>query len=535
MNSVNYLGNPNLKKVNVPVDFEQGQVEEYIKCQNNPLYFIKTYMKIVTVDEGLIDFDLWDFQEDMIQEFCDSRFVICKMPRQTGKSTTIIAYLLHYALFNQDVRIGILANKGSTARELLGRLQLAYEHLPLWLQQGVEEWNKGNIELENGSKILASSTSSSAIRGGTFNIIFLDEFAFVPDHISEEFFRSVYPTISSGNTTKVLIVSTPNGMNQFYKMWINAVEGHSDYVPIDVHWSQVPGRDEEWKDQTIRNTSEDQFRVEFETEFIGSVDTLISPSKLRNLVFREPKYKKDNLHIWETPQPDRVYFVSVDVARGVQKDYSVFVVLDVTDTPYKMVARYKDNDISPMLFPNVINRVAKQYNDSWVLVEVNDIGGQVADILYYDLEYENMISSVVKGRAGQVISAGFGKDTSFGLKTTPQVKRIGCRTLKDLIEEDKLLIPDFDTIAELTGFVSKGKGYQAAEGGNDDLVMALVLFSWVTGQRYFKDLLDQDLRLKLYTDRMKSIEDDLLPFGIISDGLGQDGFVDTDGTHWSYV
>ena len=294
MNSVNYLGNPNLKKVNVPVDFEQGQVEEYIKCQNNPLYFIKTYLKIVTVDEGLIDFDLWDFQEDMIQEFCDNRFVICKMPRQTGKSTTIIAYLLHYALFNQDVRVGILANKGSTARELLSRLQLAYEHLPLWLQQGVEEWNKGNIELENGSKILASSTSSSAIRGGTFNIIFLDEFAFVPDHISEEFFRSVYPTISSGNTTKVLIVSTPNGMNQFYRMWINAVEGHSDYVPIDVHWSQVPGRDEEWKDQTIRNTSEDQFRVEFETEFIGSVDTLISPSKLRNLVFREPKYKKDN-------------------------------------------------------------------------------------------------------------------------------------------------------------------------------------------------------------------------------------------------
>ena len=324
-------------------------------------------------------------------------------------------------------------------------------------------------------------------------------------------------------------------MNQFYKMWVNAEEGKSDYVPIDVHWSKVPGRDDEWKEQTIRNTSEDQFRVEFETEFIGSVDTLISPSKLRNLVFREPIYKKDNLHVWETPQPGRVYFVSVDVARGVQQDYSVFTVLDVTDTPYKMVGRYRDNDISPMLFPNVINRIAKQYNDAWVLVEVIDIGGQVADILYYDLEYENMISSVVKGRAGQVISAGFGKDTSFGLKTTPQVKRIGCRTLKDLIEEDKLLIPDFDTIAELTGFVAKGKGYQAVEGSHDDLVMSLVLFSWVTGQRYFKDLLDQDLRLKLYTDRMKSIEDDLLPFGIISDGLGQDGFVDTDGTHWNYV
>ena len=254
MNSINYLGNPLLKKSNVPINFAQEEVEEYLKCAEDPIHFIKNYVKIVTVDEGLRPFDLWDFQEDMVSSFVENRFVICKMPRQTGKSTTIISFLLHYVLYNQDVRVGILANKGNTARELLGRLQLAYEHLPLWLQQGVVEWNKGNIELENGSKILASSTSSSAIRGGTFNIIFLDEFAFVPDHISEEFFRSVYPTISSGNTTKVLIVSTPNGMNQFYKMWVNAVEGKSDYVPIDVHWSKVPGRDNKWKEQKIRNT-----------------------------------------------------------------------------------------------------------------------------------------------------------------------------------------------------------------------------------------------------------------------------------------
>ena len=261
MNSekINYLGNPLLKKANVPIDFTPEQIEEYVKCGEDPIYFIKNYMQIVNVDEGLMNFEMWDFQEDMINTFSDNRFVICKMPRQTGKSTTIIAYLLHYVLYNSDVRVGILANKGQTARELLGRWRLAYENLPLWLQQGVVEWNKGNIELENGSKVLASSTSSSAIRGGTFNIIFLDEFAFVPDNIAEEFFRAVYPTISSGNKTKVLIVSTPNGMNQFYKMWVDSVEGRSDYVPIDVHWSSVPGRDEAWKEQTIRNTSEDQF------------------------------------------------------------------------------------------------------------------------------------------------------------------------------------------------------------------------------------------------------------------------------------
>ena len=258
---VNYLGNPLLKKANVQYNFTKEEIEEYIKCKDDIVYFVKNYMKVVTVDDGLVPFDLWDFQEDMINKFHDNRFVICKMPRQTGKSTTIIAYLLHYCLYNAAVRVGILANKGQTARELMSRWKLAYENLPLWLQQGVVEWNKGNIELENGSKVLASATSSSAIRGGTFNIIMLDEFAFVPENIAEEFFRSVYPTISSGSDTKVLIVSTPNGMNQFYKMWIDCVEGRNDYIPIDVHWSQVPGRDERWKNETIRNTSEDQFRV----------------------------------------------------------------------------------------------------------------------------------------------------------------------------------------------------------------------------------------------------------------------------------
>jgi hypothetical protein len=535
MKNINYLGNPNLKKKNIPISFTQEQVDEYIKCKDDPIHFIKNYIKIVTVDEGLVDFDLWDFQEEMVQKFDSDRFVICKMPRQTGKSTTIIAYLLHYVLFNEDVKVAILANKGVTARELLSRLQLAYEHLPLWLQQGVVEWNKGNIELENGSKIMASATSSSAIRGGTFNIIFLDEFAFVPENIADEFFRAVYPTISSGNTTKVFIVSTPNGMNMFYKMWVDSVEGRSDYTPIDVHWSQVPGRDAAWKEQTIRNTSVDQFRVEFETEFVGSANTLISPAKLRTLAFRDPLNEKDGYAVWAEPIKGNSYFLSSDVARGAGKDYSAFTVINVTDTPYKLVARYRSNTISPLLYPDIIYKVAKHYNEAMVSVESNDIGGQVADALYYDFEYENMISSTVKGRSGQVVSAGFGKRSYIGLKTTTQVKRIGCSTLKDLIEEDKLLILDFNTISELTSFVVRGKSYRAQEGTNDDLVMTLVCFAWVANQRYFKELMDQELRTKLYSNRIEEIEQEITPFGFISDGNEDDSFVDSTGTRWETV
>ena len=531
----NYLGNPLLKRANVPMDFSEEQIEEYVKCSKNPIHFIKNYIQIVNVDEGLVPFDLWEFQEDMINKFNDNRFVICKMPRQTGKSTTIIAYLLHFVLYNQDVRVGILANKGVTARELLGRWKLAYENLPMWLQQGVVEWNKGNIELENGSKILASATSSSAIRGGTFNIIMLDEFAFVPDNIAEEFFRSVYPTISSGNTTKVLIVSTPNGMNQFYKMWTDAVEGRSDYLPIDVHWSEVPGRDKKWKEQTIRNTSEDQFRIEFETEFIGSTNTLISPSKLTKLVYKNPIASKDGYDVWEKAQDGRSYFMACDVARGAGKDFSAFSVIDITDTPYRMVARYMNNQISPLLYPTVIAKVAQDYNEAHVLLEVNDIGGQVADTLHYDLEYENILTSTTKGRSGQVLSAGFSKGTDLGIKTTAQVKRIGCRVLKNLIEEDQLLIPDLMAIAELSCFAIKGKSYAATEGAHDDIVMSLVLFAWVANQRYFKDLMDQDLRLQMYQERMREIEEDLTPFGFIESGLENEIIVDDSGQSWNVV
>ena len=517
-----YLGNPLLKSAHVPQDWTEEQVGEYIRCQQNPLHFVSEHIKIVSLDEGLIPFDVRDYQKDMIDRFHNERFVICKMARQSGKSTTILAYLLHYILFNENVSVAILANKKTTAMELLGRLQLAYEHMPKWLQQGILIWNKGNIELENGSKILASSTSGSAIRGGSFNIIFLDEFAFVPSNISEEFFSSVYPTISSGQTTKVFIVSTPNGMNMFYKLWTDAEEKNNDYSPISVHWSQVPGRDEKWKEKTIRNTSERQFQSEFECSFLGSSNTLISTEKLLSLAYKTPVYQQGGLDVYQEPILGHTYVMVCDVARGVGLDYSAFSLFDVTKQPYRQVAKYRKNDISPMLYPNVIFTAAQKYNEAFVLVEVNDIGQQVADILYHDMEYENMMMVTMHGRNGQQIGGGFSKNVSMGIRTTKQVKRIGCATLKDMIERDNLIIEDFDTISELTTFIGKSTSWEADDGTHDDLVMCCVLFSWLVQQRYFRELTNQDIREKMFSEQMRMIEEEMVPFGFIEDGHDPD-------------
>ena len=517
-----YLGNPLLKSAHVPQDWSEEQVGEYIRCQQNPLHFVSEHIKIVSLDEGLINFDVRDYQKDMIDRFHNERFVICKMARQSGKSTTILAYLLHYILFNENVSVAILANKKTTAMELLGRLQLAYEHMPKWLQQGILIWNKGNIELENGSKILASSTSGSAIRGGSFNIIFLDEFAFVPSNISEEFFSSVYPTISSGKTTKVFIVSTPNGMNLFYKLWTDAEEKQNDYSPISVHWSQVPDRDQAWKEKTIRNTSERQFQQEFECSFLGSSNTLISTEKLLSLAYKTPVYQQGGLDVYQEPILGHTYVMVCDVARGVGLDYSAFSLFDVTKQPYRQVAKYRKNDISPMLYPNVIFTAAQKYNEAFVLVEVNDIGQQVADILYHDMEYENMMMVTMHGRNGQQIGGGFSKNVSMGIRTTKQVKRIGCATLKDMIERDNLIIEDFDTISELTTFIGKSTSWEADDGTHDDLVMCCVLFSWLVQQRYFKELTNQDIREKMFSEQMIMIEEEMIPFGFIEDGNDPD-------------
>jgi len=533
-----YLGNPNLKKTNTPVEFTKENIIEYGKCAEDPLYFIKNYVQIVSLDHGLVPFEMYGFQEGMVSTMHDNRFSIFKLPRQSGKSTIIISYLLHYALFNPNVNIAVLANKSITARDILGRLQLAYENLPKWMQQGIIAWNKGNIELENGSKIIAAATSSSAIRGGSYNIIFLDEFAFVPSNVAEQFFASVYPTITSGQNTKVIIVSTPHGMNMFYKIWVDAQEKRNDYIATEVHWSEVPGRDEEWKKETIRNTSESQFNAEFECEFLGSIDTLISAHRLKTLVYRNPIQSNAGLDIYVRPEKDNVYMITADVSRGTANDYSAFVVFDVTEIPYKVVAKFRDNEIKPLLFPTKIHEVAKAYNQAYVMVEVNDIGEQVANALQFDLEYDNLVMASMRGRAGQILGAGFsGGRAQLGVRTTKAVKKIGCSNLKQLIEDNKLIIEDYDAVNELSTFIVRGSSYQADDGCNDDLVACMFMFAWATDQTYFKELTDNDIRKTMIKEQQDMLEQDMAPFGFIVNGI-DDPFEDTIdeyGTRWTPV
>ena len=534
MSDAVYLGNPNLKKANTAHEFTEEQVVEFIKCKQDPVYFAINYLKIVSLDHGLVPFKLYPFQEKLIRNFHEKRFNICKMPRQTGKSTTCVAYLLHYAVFNDNVNIAILANKASTARDLLGRLQLAYENLPNWMQQGIISWNKGSLELENGSKISSNSTSSSAVRGGSYNVIFLDEFAFIPNHIADDFFASVYPTITSGQSTKVIIVSTPRGMNHFYRLWHDAEKGKSEYIPTEVHWSEVPGRDAEWKEQTIANTSEQQFKIEFECEFLGSVNTLINPTKLKTLVYEDPTKRNKGLDIYKPPEEDRNYLMTVDVARGIGGDYSAFIVYDITEFPYKVVAKYRNNEIKPMLFPNIIFDVARGYNQSFILIEINDIGDQVANILHFDLEYENLLMCSMRGRSGQIVGAGFsGKKSQLGVRMTAAVKKLGCSNLKTLLEDDKLLVCDYDIISELTTFTQKHNSFEAEEGCNDDLAMCLVIFAWLVAQDYFKEMTDNDVRKRIYEDQKNQIEQDMAPFGFVSDGINDTtSFTDDEGDQW---
>ena len=514
-----YLSNPNLKKVGVNIEFTQEQIQEYVKCANDPIYFVNNYVKIVHVDKGLIRLDLYEYQERMINTFNDNRFVITKMPRQSGKSTAVVAFILYYLLFNSDKNIAVLANKAELARELLDRVKKAYENLPLWLQQGIVVWNKGSIEVENGSKILATSTTGSAARGQSFSMVFLDEFAFVQHGIADEFFKSVYPTISSGQETKMIIVSTPKGMNHFYKMWVEAEEKRSNFIPLAVNWWETPGRDEDWKLQQIANTSEESFDQEFACNFLGTSNTLVNANTLRNLTFVRPMFQKQGFDQYEEIKPGHEYVITVDTSRGVEGDYSAFVVIDVSEVPYKVVAKYRDNKISPMMYPELIYNVANNFNHAFVLIEINDIGEQVASILYRDLEYENVFVTAMKGRAGQRVGGGFGKNAQLGVRTTKQVKRVGCSTLKDLVEDQKIIIEDFDVIEELSNFISKKESYEADEGHHDDLVMCLVLFGWLIRQEYFKDLTNTDIRQKFLADKEEMMEEEMLPFGFYDDGM----------------
>ncbi len=503
-----YLGNINVKRDGVQHQFTESEVKEYIKCSNNPIYFCKTYLKVISLDYGLVPFDLYPYQEKMFDHFNNNRFSIVLACRQSGKSISSVGYLIWFACFHSEKTIAILANKGATAREMLSRVTLMLENLPFFLQPGCKALNKGSIEFSNNSRIIAAATSGSSIRGMSVNLLFLDEFAFVER--ANEFYTSTYPVISAGKDTKVIITSTANGIgNTFHKIWEGAVQKVNEFVPFTVNWYDVPGRDEEWKRQTISNTSQLQFDQEFGNTFFGTGDTLINAETLLSFRAKPPQQALEgaDLLVYDTPQKDHEYVMTVDVSKGRGQDYSTFNVIDISMRPFKQVAVYRNNTISPILFPNVIYKYAKLWNEAYVVIESNDQGTLVCNGLYQDLEYENIhMESAIKA-------------DRIGIEMNRKVKRLGCSAIKDILEENKLDIVDENTILEISTFVSKGQSFEASDGNHDDLMMNLVMFGYFVSSQFFADLTDINLKEIMFAKKMKEIEDDVPPVGFIDDGL----------------
>lgn len=510
-----FKGNPNLKSPGEKITWTQQMVEEYIKCSQDPIYFIKKYMRIINADEGLIPFDMYDYQEEIVTSIKDNRYTIVCASRQCGKSLTVCGFALWYILFNSDKTVAILANKAETAKEILGKIRVAYQHIPKWLQQGVTVWNKMSICLENNSKIISSATSSAAIRGFVVNVLILDEVAFIENY--EEFFTSVYPTISSGKTTKVVMISTPNGMNHFYETWKGAEEKTNGYNPIRVSWERVPGRDEEWKQETLAGLNYDQqkFNQEFVTEFAGSSGTLISGWKLMQLKHQEPINENHfGLKQYVLPEKEHSYICIVDTSRGKGLDYSAFSIIDTTALPYIQVCTFRNNEITPIEYTEIVYNMCVQYNNAYILVESNDVGSQVADLIHHQFEYENQIYTEAKGSLGRSVSYGFSPSTTRGIRTTRPVKNLGCSILKLLIEQDKLIAHDKQTIQEMMTFSAKNQSWEAEQGCHDDMIMGLVLFAWLTTQSYFADLNDINTVSNLRERSSQEIMDEILPFFI---------------------
>ena len=532
-----YHGNPNLKPVGYQHEYTKEELNEFAKCSVDYIYFIETYCKIITLDGGLVPFTLYEYQKKILDVIHNNRKVIEMLPRQHGKTATSAAYILWYTLFQENKTVAIIANKGAAAREVLDRYQIMYESIPLWMQQGVLIWNKGNIQLENGCKVFTSATTASAIRGRAINFLYIDEFSSVAANLAEEFYTSVYPTISSGTTSKILITSTPIGYNHFFKHWseakpVDGVEGHegkNGFVRIYVSYHEHPLHDEIWAEEQRKGLGEVKFNQEVLCEFLGSSHTLINGATLGILSAGvEPPLRSNmDLDIYEEPLPGHFYFLAGDCAYGVKGDYSAFVVVDATQTPYKLVAKYRCNTIMPMLFPSVIRKVAIDYNMAYVLLENNDIGKSVLDILHQDLEYENLVTTLTENGKTH-ISPGFSATTQIGVKSNKVVKKIGCFAMKSLLEEQKFPIFDAELVNELSTFTEQNGTFKADEGKYDDLAISLMLFCWASSNPYFNELTNISVRDKIYREQMEQIESNLTPF-LIDDGREQEQ--QTDGTY----
>ena len=530
---LSYHGNPNLKPIGYQHDFTKEEFEEFVKCEQDPIYFIENYCQIVTLDKGLQPFKLYDCQKKKVDFIMNNRKTILMEGRQQGKTVTAAACIVHYSIFNADKNIAIMANKTAAAREVLSRYQIMYENLPIWMQQGVKTWNKGDVDLENGSRVFTSATTASGIRGKSVNWLYIDEAAIIPNNIADEFFASVYPTISAGETTKILLTSTPLGYNHFWKFWNESEKGTNGFENMFIPHTEIPGRDDAWIEEQFKLLGEVKFNQEVLCDFLGSTNTLISGKSLATMSSTDPVYKKDGLDIYEEPKEDKYYVISADTARGIGGDHSAFIVIDITEMPFRVVGKYRDNKVSPLLYPDFISKVAKDYNDAYVLLETNDIGQQVVDILHQELEYENIFSTVQE-KTKQYVSPGFGKQSTLGVRTSKAVKRQGCLALKSLIEEQKFLIFDAECISELSTFVERHGSFAADEGYHDDLAMCMVLFAWLSTNTFFKDLTNVDIRDNLYNSQMRMIENDLTPFGLVVDGHEPEAEV-MDGDYWIWA
>ena len=516
-----YLGNPNVKRDGVLQQWTPDLLQEYKKCMDNPVYFVENYVKVISLDDGMVPFVLYPYQKDMFKQFQENRFNVVLACRQSGKSISACAYLLWYVLFNPEKTVAILANKGATAREMLNRITLMLENIPFFLQPGSKALNKGSLEFSNNSRIIAAATSGSSIRGMSVNLLYLDEFAFVER--AAEFYTSTYPVISAGKDTKVIVTSTANGIgNQFHKIWEGAVQQINEFKSFRVDWWDVPGRDEKWKEQTVANTSQLQFDQEFGNTFFGTGDTLINADTLLNLRAKPPKRYMEGglLKIYEEPIKGHDYVMTVDVSKGRGQDYSTFTLIDISVRPFAQVAVYRNNTISPLLFPNVIYKYAKPYNDAYVVVESNDQGSVVCNGLYHDLEYENVhVESSVKANA-------------IGIEINRKTKRLGCSAIKDILETKRLTINDDSTILEISTFEAKGQSYEASDGNHDDLMMNLVLFGYFVSTQYFSDMTDINLKQMMFEQKMQEIENDVVPFGFIDDGSDAIQQIENEDDPW---
>tara|TARA_Y100000813_G_scaffold197381_1_gene182595 strand:- start:174 stop:1793 length:1620 start_codon:yes stop_codon:yes gene_type:complete len=506
----NYLGNPNIKKDGITQNWTKEEVQEYALCMKDPVYFIEKYAKIISLDVGLVPFQLYPYQKKMFQQFEKNRFNVVLACRQSGKSISACGYLLWFALFQPEKSIAILANKGATAREMLARITIMLENIPFFLQPGVKALNKSNIDFSNNSRIIAAATTGQSIRGLSINLLYLDEFAFVER--AAEFYTSTYPVISSGTDTKIIVTSTANGIgNTFHKIWEGSIQGVNEYSNFRVDWNDVPGRDEKWKQETINNTSQVQFDQEFGNTFFGTGNTLINAQTLLDLRASQPVKIMENgdMFVYKETVNKHDYILVADVAKGRGQDYSTFSLIDISTRPFEQVAVYRNNTISPLLFPNIIYKYANVYNKAYCIIESNDQGSVVCNGLYYDLEYENVhVESAIKANA-------------VGIEINRKSKRLGCSALKDLMENNKIKVVDEQTILEISTFEAKGQTFEASTGNHDDLVMNLVLFGYFVSSAYFANLTDINIKDMIFKQKLKAIEEDIVPFGFIDDGSEQ--------------